>query len=87
MNVSGVIDKIPAMDPKERQRVQQRAWRWLELGPAKAAAAKEVLNALAAAEAREQEALVRHVAGLGKSERIVEAFKKLPMSESEMKVI
>jgi uncharacterized protein (DUF1778 family) len=88
MNVRGVINRVPSMHSEERQTVRARALEWLEDGTEQQKReAKEVLDALAAAEAREQEVLVRHVAGLSKAERIVEAFQKLPMSESQRTVV
>jgi hypothetical protein len=88
MNVKGIINAVPNMDIQQRQTVRARALAWLEGGTEQQGrAAKEVLDALAETEAEEREALVRHVAGLGKTERIVEAFQKLPISESERNVV
>jgi hypothetical protein len=88
MSVKGAINAIPGMDMQKRETVRARAHAWLKNGTEQQAReAKEMLDALDAADAQEQETLVRHVAGLSKTERIVEAFRKQPMSESERTVV
>jgi hypothetical protein len=88
MTEQRVINALPGMDAQKRRTIRERALSWLESGTAQQmAAAREVLDALAALEKQESEALARHVASLRKSDRIVEAFRKLPMSKSDRKVI
>lgn len=88
MNVSGVIAAIPKMDAKERRTLRDRATAWVEGGSKdQADAAKVVLEALDDAEKREGEELVRHIAGLDKAQRVVEAFTKAPLSDHERHVV
>jgi hypothetical protein len=88
VNISGIIDAIPNMDRQQRQTIRERPRTWLAHGSGdRASAARLMLAALDAFEAREREGLVGHVAPNERVQRIYDAFQRLPMSETEGHVV
>ena len=83
-----VIQAIPKMGVEERHILRKRATAWLKSGSKEqAAGAKAALEALEAVETREREDLVRHVESLDKTQRVAEAFQRVPLSEHERRVV
>ena len=88
MNVDKLIESLPTMSASERKIVRERAESWLRHGtPEQQAAAQRVTDALNQLHVAEAQTRSRHVEGLPKPERIIEAFRAIPMTETDRKAI
>ncbi len=87
MSVDKIIAALPGKSHIERERVRANAERLQASGNAEQkAAATAMIEALTALESSEHQSLVDRLSGLEVSARVVEAFKVLPMTETEAKI-
>jgi hypothetical protein len=87
MNMT-IISKIPAMSKIERAQLRTNAERMLTAATeVRRTEARSVLEALSAQEEREFAALREHVAGQTVAQRVVNAFRKLPLTETERQLV
>jgi hypothetical protein len=87
MNIDKLIAAIPAKSPAERAGMRANVSRWQSGTPDQRAAADELLAALDRQETAERDALVSRLSNLDVGKRVVEAFTKMPPTETERKVL
>jgi len=88
MNVTGVIAQIPKMNAKDRAAVRQRAEQWADASDeAKRVAGREVLEALTRQAVEEHSALYERLNGLDATQKVIEAFTAVPMTDTDRTVI
>jgi hypothetical protein len=88
MKVDRIIQTLPSLSADQRDGVRQNAERWAATGtPEQCAAAAQVLDALAALEEAEHQAMVDRLSGMDVAQRVVEAFRAVPMTPTEEKLI
>ena len=88
MNVSKIIAAIPAKSEAERRQIRTNAERYLAGGTDdEKAAAQSVIAALDQQEATEHKALYDRLSGKDRAERVVEAFRAIPPTDTDSKVI
>ncbi len=86
MSVERIIAGIPTLDQAERKRLRANAE--AKLGDAaRMADARRVIEALDMQAALEKAELSEHVRGLPRVQRIVQAFTRSPMTETERKLV
>ncbi len=86
MKIEGILASIPNMSAEQRRQVRANAEKHLA-NPAMEANARRVLEALDQQAETEESALIEHVRGLSKSQRIVEAFRHDLMTETERRLV
>ncbi|NBJ12570.1 hypothetical protein [Microvirga arsenatis] len=88
MSIDQLIAKIPSMSDAERRSMRDNASRKIESSNAEQRSqAQHLLDALSAHEAQEALELMDYALGLSKSQRIVEAFRARPMTDTDRQVI
>lgn len=87
MNIDKLIAALPGMSPAERESMRTNAIRWQSGAPEQRAAADALLAALDRQDAAEHSALVARLSNMDVGRRVVEAFTKMPPTETERKVL
>lgn len=88
MSLNRLLERLPGMDAPARQRLRANASTWAS--DVDSRKQKEGAQALAAIEAYEQEERERRrqdLQGMDVSQRVIEAFRQIPLSETDQKVI
>jgi hypothetical protein len=88
MKVDRIIESLPSLAADQRDGVRANAERLAASGTAaQRAAAAQVLDALAALEEAEHRQLVERLCGMEVAGRVAEAFRKIPLTETEAKLV
>jgi hypothetical protein len=87
MSASRLIDTIPTKSADERRQMWENARLLVERGGPRAAEAKAMLEALDAFEAQARERRTQVPAAADKIARVVEAFRQMPISPTDEKLL
>lgn len=88
MSLEKIISTIPEKTAQERDQMRENAKRLIESGTSQQQEqAKNLLDALDAQEEAEHKALYEKLARMPAAERVVEAFRAVPPTETDIKVI
>lgn len=88
MNLDKILQTLATRSAKERDNVRANAERWKRDGtPQQKADATRLLEAMAAQEASERQALIERLSALPVAQRVAEAFGRMPMTETERSLI
>lgn len=88
MSIERIIATLPTKSAKDRATIRQNADRWLATGTDdQKAAAAQLIAALDAQATAEAGALFESLKDLPVAQRVIEAFKREPLTETERKVI
>ena len=86
MDIERIIKSIPGLDANQRKALRANVEAKVD-DPTLGAGAQRILAALEEQQVREREALSAHVASLPRAERVIEAFRRDPMTETECKLV
>lgn len=88
MNIDKIIESLPEKSADERARMRDNADRLLTSGTAQQqAAAQKLKDAITAQETLEQTALYERLKDQPVATRVIEAFRTLPPTETDLKVL
>lgn len=88
MKIDTIISRLPHMSEEERKRVRGNAERLSNAGSAEQkSAAHRVLEELAHLARSEHQALVDRLSGMDRRNLVLEAFRAVPMTETEEKLV
>ena len=88
MDVDKVIEKIPSMSGGDRKGLRENAEQWRSTGtPERRNAGEAVIRALDAQEEKEDTERIERVSGMPVAQRVVAAFSKDPLTETERDLV
>lgn len=88
INIDKILRSIPTATTDERATMKSNAEGWLATGTEpKREAAKRLLDALDAQKQKDEDERILAVMARPEAERVILAFKELPMAETEAKLI